>query len=90
MIEQSDLDTIAQLVEEYVRNLANTTSETLEGMHGYLGLVGRQLGEAEIRLDALEHVANQAIYRDYIRNEAIRVGFYVQGHPEDEADIPND
>jgi copper homeostasis protein CutC len=75
-IEQSDLDTIAQLVEEYVNHLAIGVKEAFDSIN--------------TRLNALEHVANQAIYRDYIKNEAVRVGFYVQGHPDDEADIPND
>lgn len=75
-IEQPDLDTIAQLVEEYVNQLASGVRKTLDSVN--------------TRLNALEHVANQAIYRDYIKNEAVRMGFHVQGHPENESDSPND
>ncbi len=79
-LEQNELDTIAALVEQYV---GDTESRINDMLSSYTQVIT----DLDARIRGVESVVQQAIYAEFIRNEAIRLGMYVQYGPNDDTEI---
>lgn len=68
-MDQNEINVVSELVEQYVGDALTKLAAEID----------QHLTNHANRITALETVSNQAIYKEYIKNESVRLGICDDG-----------